>query len=248
MSRFGSEAWGARRGGRLTADEQAGLFLGLLGRRVSARFARRRGVAAPLADIDISLPDSGLTRAALVHCVAECPPAIVNHSLRCFAWGTLLGERDNRRFDREALAVAALLHDVELGRTARRARFGCTCFACAGAEGARVFLTGRAASASMVDLVCDAIALHLNPHVPIEAGAEAHLLNAAAGLDVVGAGLSGLHPDDRGRVLARHPKSGFKTLMIEAMGREHARAPQTRAGLLVRLGFRTLIARAPFDG
>lgn len=248
MSRIGSDAWGRQRGGRLTANEQAGLFLGLLGRRVSARLSRRAGAAARLAEIDIALPDSALTRAALDHCVAECAPAIVNHSLRCFAWGTLLGARDNLGFDGEALAVASLLHDIELGRTERRERFACTCFACAGAEGARGFLAARTAPPPLIDRVCDAIALHLNPHVPPETGAEAHLLNAAAALDVVGAGLSGLHRDDRTRVLVRYPRSDLKTHMIEAMGREHATAPDTRAGLLVRLGFRTLIGRAPFDG
>lgn len=248
MSRFGSVAWSGRRGGRLTATEQAGVFLGLLGRRVGARLARHGGAAAHLGETDIALPDSVLTRAALEHCVAECPPEIVNHSLRCFAWGTLLGRRESQSFDHETLAVAALLHDVELGRTDRRAGFACTCFACAGAEGARRFLAGRMAPPLMIDRVCDAIALHLNPEVSPASGDEAHLLNAAAALDVAGAGLSGLHPEDRARVIARYPRLGFKSTMIEAMGREHAAAPDTRAGLLVGLGFRRLIARAPFDG
>lgn len=248
MSRFGTSAWGTQRGGRLTASERAGMILALVGRRMRAYFARHDGEAARLSDITIALPDSALSRAALDHCLDQCEPSVVNHSLRCYAWGILLGAHENRRFDREALAVASLLHDVELGRTERRAAFACTCFACAGAEGARVFLTARTAPASLTDVVSDAIALHLNPYVPPSAGVEAHLLNASAALDVVGAGSSTLHPEDRTRVIDAHPRLGFKTQMIEAMGREHAAARETRAGLLMGLGFGAMIAAAPFDG
>ncbi len=247
MSTVGTTRWGAQRGGRLTAIERAGMILALASRRLAARFARRGDVVVSFAETSIALPDTALTRDALAHCESECAPAIFNHSVRCYAWGVLLAEAKTLRFDREALAVAALLHDVELGRTERRDGFSCTCFACAGAEGARKFLRRQAVSADQCDLICDAIALHLNPAVPLSAGAEAHLLNAGAALDVVGAGLTALHPDDRARVLAAYPRNGFKRTMRAAMERERAAAPDTRAALLMKLGFAAMIESAPFD-
>jgi len=248
MTRFGAVAWSARRGGRLSAIERAGLVAALIGRRLRLRLARRDVSAPRLADVAIALPDSAVTRAALKHCVSECTPSIVNHSLRCYAWGALLAAQQAWAFDHEAFAVAALLHDIELGRTERRAHYSCTCFACAGAEGARAFLNTQQITAAQVELICDAIALHLNAHVPLDAGVEAHLLNASAALDVVGAALSTLHPDDRKRVLAAYPRLAFKHDIRAAMRREQSATPETRAALLMRLGFAALTKSAPFDG
>jgi hypothetical protein len=248
MSRFGTSGWCARRGGRLTTGERAAMTLTLLGRRIQARFFRSRRDAASLSEVSFALPDSSLSRAALDHCVNQCDASIVNHSLRCYAWGVLLGASENRRFDREALAVASLLHDVELGRTERRAAFACTCFAGAGAKGAGIFLAEQKAPAPLVGIVCEAISLHLNPRVPPSMGVEAHLLNAGAALDVVGAGSGALHPSDRARVFDAYPFLSFKTDMVAAMDRERKAAPGTRAEFLMRLGFGAMIARAPHGG
>lgn len=246
MSRFGDPAWGRARGGRLTLPERAGVVVALLGKRLLAR----RGPQAPppaRPDLDLALPDSRLVRDALDHCAAECAPDIVAHSLRCYAWGVLLADRRELRFDREALATAALLHDIELGRTERRDGFACLCFACAGAEGARGFLQARAVEPERIVRICDAIARHLNPDVAPRPYVESHLLNAAAALDVVGAGLGALAPADRARVLTAWPRGDFRRTMQTAMRREQAAALTTRAGLLMQLGFGRLIARAPFD-
>jgi len=246
MSRFGDTAWARRRGGRLTAPERLGFLTALLGKQLRARLGGPpTGPARP--DLDLALPDSRLVRDALEHCEAECAPDIVAHSLRCFAWGVLLADRRGVRFDREALATAALLHDVELGRTERRDRSVCVCFACAGAEHARAFLEARQVEPARVERVCDAIARHINPEVALQPFAESHLLNAAAALDVVGAAARALAPADRARVLAAWPRGDFRRTMQAAMRREQAAAPDTRAGLLMQLGFARLMARAPFD-
>lgn len=247
MSTFGTTRWGLRRGGRLTAIERARVIIALVSRRLAASFAGPGTTMARFDEASTALPDSSLTRDALAHAESECAPAIFNHSVRCYAWGALLAEARSLRFDRETLAVAALLHDIELGRTERRDALACACFACAGALAARRYLQRQAVAPKQGDLICDAIALHLNPYVPPAAGAEAHLLNAGAALDVVGAGLSALHADDRARVLAAYPRIGFKRTMCAAMERECAAGPETRAGLLMRLGFASMIAAAPFD-
>lgn len=247
MNRFGGTKWGARRGGRLTALERAAMIFALVRRRVAARLRQTDPPAMRLIGTDISLPDSRLTRDALALCESECAPEIFSHSLRCFAWGCLLADHRSLRFDREAFAVASLLHDIELGRTDRRDKFSCVCFACAGAEGASRLLMFRDVSGDRSDLICDAIAMHLNAEVPPHLGIEAHLLNAAAALDVVGAGLRSIPLTDREYVLAAHPREGFKRAMLDAMKRERERAPDTRAGLLMWLGFGKLIAEAPFS-
>jgi hypothetical protein len=247
MNRFGGTAWGARRGGRLKALERAAMTFALVRRRVAARFGRIDAPDLCSNQTNIALPDSRLTRDALALSESECVPAVFNHSLRCFALGCLLADRKSLRFDRESFAVAALLHDVELGRTDRRDGFACVCFACAGAERARRFLKSQEVDARRSDLICEAIAMHLNAEVHPRLGTEAYLLNAAAALDVVGAGLRSIHLTDREHVLTNNPREGFERAMLDAMKRERDSAPNTRAGLQMWFGFGKMIAEAPLS-
>ena len=57
------------------------------------------------------------------------PRPLANHALRTWAFGCVLGLRDGLTFDREVLALAALLHDLGLARRTPET----TCFAADGA-------------------------------------------------------------------------------------------------------------------
>jgi hypothetical protein len=94
----------------------------------------------------------------------------------------------------------------------------------------------------------NAICLHMNPRVPPGAGIEAHLLQQAAAMDVVGARANGIDAASRHAVLSRYPRTGFAQRMSEAMRLQAERAPDTRTRLLWRMGFERAIRRSVWHG
>ncbi len=243
MSGLGSLAWTSRRQGRLTRLEEARVTLVLLGRRLQARISRSGPPPAVLGSPPV-LPDSRPVQQALARAKEECSVDLFNHGLRTYFWGALLGGKLDRSFDVEVLAVASILHDIELGRTERRDLESCACFAGAGAARALGLLIAAGMAPERAARVAEAIALHLNPRVSLSSGVEAHLLNAGAALDVVGAGAAKISATDRAGVLLACPRGQFASQIRAAMRKERAAAPRTRAGLLMRLGLGPLIAGA----
>jgi HD superfamily phosphodiesterase len=173
------------------------------------------------------------------------PVWLCQHSLRTWSWAALLAQRDALKPDAEVLAVSCLLHDVALLPYGRPpADLHCACFAVDGGQRSRLFLQAQAWAESRALVVEDAICLHMNPHVPLGAGIEAHLLQQAAALDVVGARMAAIDPATRQAVLARYPRTGFAQQMSEAMRQQAERAPRTRTRLLWRMGLERAIRRS----
>lgn len=163
------------------------------------------------------------------------------HVWRTSFWGHLLGEAQGRTFDRELLHVAAVLHDVALDG---RSGAGCSCFAIDGAQRAEAFARERGWSDERRGALADAIALHMNAHVPSAAGIEAQLLQAGAALDVLGARLHELDRRAVAAVLTRHPRGEFADRFAQAMRSEARRTPGSRTALLVGFGFVGRIERS----
>src|SRR5881397_1505718 len=109
--------------------------------------------AADLAPV----PDTALARAATELLNATSPPALVNHCLRTYQFGTALGERDGLKADAEVLYVGAALHDLGLTE-----RFdGPEPFEALGAQAAYALLTGAGCPEERARYVGEAIAFHL---------------------------------------------------------------------------------------
>ena len=79
--------------------------------------------------------------------------------------------------------------------------------------------------------------------VPASLGAEAYLLNAGAGIDVVGLRAELLPAAVRAEVLRRHPRGDLAAQFAELSAREAAARPRSRMALLLRLGFADLARR-----
>lgn len=239
-------AWAKQTGGLLSRTRTAAFIW-----RVLKLQSRSRGTALQMAidisDTNIQLPDSKIVSAALEECRETCHQAITSHCLRTFAWGCLTGAGRNLKFDRELLAVASLLHDIELGRTEARFDSGCSCFACAGAVRAEAFAIAHGRDHHWARRVGDAIALHLDPIVPRTLGIEAHLLQAGAAVDVIGAGLSRISTAAQLAVLAAHPRNDFKAKLVRAMELEAVHGGRTRAAFLMSRGFARHVIHAPLD-
>ena len=241
----GSLEWVQQSGGRLSTRDRLALLgqgmrmqVGDLPARIRHLFGQR-----PISDVgegDLVLPDSRATAEALELARSELDQSLLNHSLRTYVWGVLLGRHQGHNFDREQLAIAALLHDVGLVSGADRSG----CFTAAGAAAAALVaerhqLEGRTVAA-------EAITLHMNLNVTPDQGAEAYLMAAGAQLDVIGRRSWLLSRDGRNAVTARYPREQFKQRFRAAMAEQRQLAPGTRAAFYHWLGTPLLIRLAPF--
>lgn len=238
----------SRRDGRLSLADRWALALSA----VRTRLASRREAHPPPLGLDpraldsIAPPQDARSQATLTWAAEVQPAWLLQHALRTYAWARLLALGGGHAHDAALLYAASLLHD--LGLTPIAAEPGHGCFAVRGAKAAERFLESAGASPQHVHGVACAIALHLDVRVGAEQGIEAHLLNAGAGLDVVGRRSRELAPALKQAVLARHPRLGMKAALCACMRREVGNAPDTRMGLYVgRFGFLDLIEKAPFD-
>ena len=249
---LGSAAWGRANGGRLTLGEQCRYAMQTVLAQLRLQWYHRAAVSDAvrqrwnrLEPDCIELPDTPTVVRALELVRQSTPIWLCQHSLRTWAWAALLAQRDALKPDTEVLAVSCLLHDVALLPQGRPpAGLRCACFAIDGGQRARRFLLEQAWAESRTLAVEDAICLHMNPHVPPAAGIEAHLLQRAAAMDVVGARMNGIDAASRTAVLARYPRTGFAQQMSAAMREQAECAPDTRMRRLWRMGFERAICRS----
>ena len=175
----------------------------------------------------IVVPDSTLARAAteLVQDVAT--QLLFDHSRRVFLWAALQGERLGLRYDPELLYVGAMFHDVGLleGHRSQDERFEVD-----GANAARAFLEGHGVPEERVATVWESIALHTTRDVPRYREPEVRLVQLGAQYDVLGMHFDALSEEQRSAVLSVHPRTGFKTGIIEAFAAGIRDKPDTAFG------------------
>jgi hypothetical protein len=249
---FGTLAWAQASGGALSAGERVREVVKgalVVARTAPAQVRQRLGMRNPRAfayDVDrLPIPDSPIAKQATELCRDASSPMLVNHCLRSYAWGMILGERDGLRPDPELFYVASMLHDLALTDQFRH----CAPMPCFGARAA-ILASDWAQQRGWPEHHCatlaDAICLHLNVAVPAEHGSEAQPLQAGAGLDVIGLRHWELTPDTVAAVLVRFPRHHMKKVAFPLFVAEAH--PRTRAQLLRRwLMFGTLVRHSQFD-
>ncbi len=250
--RVGSAEWCTATGGRLRFGDRATLLgqamlaqCQLLPESLKARLGRLPAVRALEAE-SLELPDSAAARAAEEALGELAEPYLVNHSVRTFLWSHLLGQLDEIAHDVEALYVASLLHDIAL--LEKSGAGGGACFAIRGAELARALVRARGFSAEREGLVADCITYHLNPAVPLEAGAEPHLMHRGVLFDVIGLRTWRIAPSDRDAVLHRFPRERMKLQLSDLFEADARAHPEARAHFALRwLQFRRRVFAAPFS-
>ncbi|MFC5728101.1 MULTISPECIES: HD domain-containing protein [Nocardioides] len=247
MAAVGSPTWIVRTNGSLSLRDQLRFARAAVAREVVALPAaiRRRPEPRRVLDADRSPPDTRLARAMQQVSASALPAPLLGHSIRTWLWGSMLAEIDGIAYDDELLYVAALLHDLGLA-PGHRPSPEAGCFAVHGAVEARDLLLDAGADAEYARRVCDAIAAHFNVNVPLDWGAEAHLLHGGAHVDVVGRRLGEIAASTVTQVLEREPRIGFADCFTQAMRTEAELRPGSRAGLLWRLGMERAIRRARF--
>jgi HD superfamily phosphodiesterase len=250
---IGSLAWGSRGRGALTLGEQLTLArqailaqIADLPSFIRASLARKSADSAMV--VGRKPPDTKLAQRALELAGETSSSPLLGHCLRCWLWADLFSQRDMVAVDEELLYVACILHDLALTDTFRAGPLDqVDCFAVRGGEVARDMLLEFGAERPFSERVAEAITLHMNVRVPRGLGGEAHLLHAAAHLDVAGTRAGEIAIEARAAILQEHPRDRFAAEFGRLMLREKSERPRSRAALLWRLGMKLPLTHNPLD-
>jgi hypothetical protein len=97
-----------------------------------------------------------------------------------------------------------------------------------------------------LESLSEVICLHMNGHVDLSEGSEAHLLQQAAAYDIVGSRYYDLQKGYREMVLHRHPRNGINKDFAEFIAKEKKLHPHSRAALMHNVGLPFLIKLNPY--
>jgi len=172
----------------------------------------------------VAIPDSALAREATDFVRDTSTRLLFDHSRRVFLWASLQAERLTLAYDAELLYVGAMFHDMGLieGHRSAHERFEID-----GANAARAFLERHGLPEEHVMTVWQSIALHTTRQIPDYLQPEVRLVALGVQYDVLGSDFDSLTAEQRDRVLAAHPRTHFKTGMIEALSAGVRDKPET---------------------
>lgn len=253
---IGTREWLAATRGALTRRErlthQAGATA-LLTADLSSRL-RFRWSSSGASGLDGAMapPSTDLVRATTVWAEEVHEPWLLRHGIRTWHFGRMLTQIDGVDADPETSYLACLLHDVGL-TDAHRVPQGddpaaaCQCFAAHGAHVSEAKLLELGASPLLASEVADAIGMHLNAKVGVEAGGPARLVNQGAALDVVGVRASDLGKPVVKEVLARQDRTGFADQLLAVLRVENVERPSARMASLFGVGMGPAIRLNPLN-
>ena len=176
----------------------------------------------------VRVPDSKLAKEVTEFVRDTESPLLFHHSSRVYFFGALAGIRRGLSFDAELLYAGAMFHD--LGLTTRHSS-AVERFEVDGANAARDFLRGRGISASDIDIVWTAIALHTTPGIPAHMHPVIALVTAGVEMDVLGLTYHDYGDEERRAVVDAHPRTPhFKEGIIQAFYDGIKHKPDTTFG------------------
>ncbi len=191
-------------------------------------------------------PDTRAAREAEEYLREVSSMPMVNHSLRTYYFSGIVYQLSGvkQSIDREALYVAALLHDVGLFQTSPPATEHC--FTVGGAREARRIAKDAGWDEPRQDAVAVAITTNLNAFVPLgKFGPEAHFMRAGGLVEVIAQEWK-VHPENLAEILERYPRDGFAAEAIRLVRHEVKHNPRGRFACLDPL-FPMLVERATFS-
>jgi len=244
---IGSMSWFRECGGNLTVKSKLSLLSKVLVPsmsgflKTSARLGKRKNVTLE----KIPFPDSSAVKVALEEIESCASASVLQHSFRTYFWGAGLGHADNLKFDSEFLLVSCLLHD--LGMTQKHRNGDCSCFAADSAVAAATTMKGSGWGADKLESLSDAICLHMNGHVDLSKGAEAHLLQQAAAYDIVGSRYYDLHSKYRESILHKYPRENINRDFVKFIANEKKLNPNSRAALMHNVGLPLMVKLNPYS-
>ena len=193
---------------------------------------------------DVAGPGTAAASAALEVASAYESPALLNHSLRAYAWAAAHGLTRGIGFDPELLYVAALFHDLGLVPAFDSHTVP---FEDAGGHVARVFAAGAGWPADRRERLAEVIIRHMWRRVDVSADPEGYLLARATQTEVIGTNLDDFPPGFRAEVLERYPRLDIAESFLACLEAQADRKPGSSAAASVRSGLSTRMAGNPLD-
>jgi HD domain len=178
----------------------------------------------------IAIPNSGFAREATELLRDTSTRLLFDHSRRVFLSASLQAEQLDLDYNAELLHVGAMFHDVGPLEGHRSEHERCEID---GANAARAFLERHGLPEEQVMTGWQSIALHTTRQVPNYLEPEARLVALGVQYDVLGSRFGTLTAEQRDGVLAAHPRTGFKTGMIEALSAGVRDKPKTAVGTML---------------
>ncbi|MFF8263499.1 HD domain-containing protein [Streptomyces virginiae] len=188
--------------------------------------------------------DTQSARAALEIASEYADTALLNHSVRSYAFGKRYAADHGLDYDEELFYVAALLHD--LGLTAPFDSHTLP-FEEAGGHVARVLTAGLGWPADRRTRAEEIIVLHMRDDVGADEDVESHLLQVGTSADVSGLRVAEFDPSFRARLLGAHPRAGFGPVFTALVEDQARRKPDCAAAAYVAGGAAARIAANPLD-
>lgn len=159
----------------------------------------------------VPIVDSAIATRALELARETYPAYLLNHAMRTYLFGSLIGRAAKLRFDAEVLFLGCLMHDF--GLTPKYE--GDEPFEIQGAIAAKTFLLENKFDTAKADIVWDGIAMH-----PLAIASykrpEISLVSSGAGADVLAADLENVSNADIAAVLHSYPRMQFETAFVRS--------------------------------
>ncbi|MBB3643843.1 hypothetical protein FHX14_000002 [Rhizobium sp. BK619] len=176
----------------------------------------------------VSVPDSKIAREVTEFIRDTESDLLFNHSVRVYYWGAIAGNKQRIIFDRELLYTACMFHDLGLTEHYGGSQLR---FEVDGANAAADFLRSHGIAPEQIELVWNAVALHTTPGIPEFMRPEIALVQAGAGMDVVGRGFDEFSPAEREAVIEAYPReAAFAEGIVDAFYDGMRHRPQTTFG------------------
>lgn len=189
-------------------------------------------------------PQSPTATAAFTVASRFYSPALLNHCLRSYLWGSTYAAMHGISFDSELLYVSALLHDIGLTEPFDSHRMA---FEDAGGNLAWVFGIAAGWPSERAARAAEIIVLHMRDDVAATDNAEAHLLQVATSWDVAGRRPEEFSTETRAEVLTRYPRLGFGDEFLACFADQAARKPESAAAHSLRTNGAGRIKGNPLD-
>ncbi len=178
----------------------------------------------------IEVIDSKLVNDCIDLAQTHSSPYLFNHVIRSWLLATLVAPKAEIQPDPEVLACAVILHDLGLTE-----KYGASeRFEVDGANAARSFLRGHGVNHRELQLVWDAIALHTTGSIARHKEPEVAVCATGIGIDIIGANLNLVRPEDLAAINAAYPRLGIKQRFKDDLCLLCRRKPHTTYDNFVR--------------
>jgi len=201
----------------------------------------------PQREADLMLPQSPAATAALAVATRFYTPALLNHCVRSYLWGTMYGAAHGITYDDELLYVSAMLHDIGLTDAFDSHRLP---FEEAGGELAWVFGVAAGWPADRAAKATEIIVTHMRYDLDVSPATdpESHILQVATSWEIVGRRSEEFPPQARVELLARYPRKGFGAEFLACFEDQAMRKPKSAAAGAVAHDVSGLMAANPLEG